>query len=754
MKRALCSYHCERNLQQMKQATECRPFPEIWGGIECTINRTSQGYFDQLAYAGHYERWASDIEKIASLGIRAVRYPVLWEEHQPAKGQEIDWEGTVARLGLIRQKGIEPIIGLLHHGSGPAYTDLLDPEFPKQLAAYARQVAEQFPWVNYYTPVNEPLTTARFSGLYGFWYPHHTKDTSFVKMLLHQMKAVILCMQAIRQVNPRARLVQTEDLAKTYSGPALAYQAAFENERRWLSFDLLCGKVLPGTTMYNYLQRLGITAAELHFFEQHACPPDILGMNYYLTSERYLDDRLELHAPHTHGGNELQEYADVEAVRVPHGQPSGLKVLMEEAWERYKLPLALTECHLHCSREEQLRWLESCQQQIMELRAEGVDVKALTVWALLGSFGWDQLLTSPSMNYESGVFDISSGTARETALAPAVRQMASGKKMTHPLCNVPGWWVKDTDRKEPSAAAAAGIETEIPALPPILIIGKSGTLARAFAHICSLRNIPFVCAGRNEIDISNYKSLEALLQENRPWAVINTAGYVNIDGAEEEEENCLALNTAAPVLMASLCHLHDLPFMTFSTDQVFDGSNWSGYFENDLPHPINVYGRSKLQQEELVMALHPRSCIIRTSAFFGPWDEHNFVWRVITALQRGETVEAAGDVYVSPTYVPDLVSACLNMLIDGESGIFHLANKGSVSWAAFAKQVAKMAGLESRLVKSIPASKTGWLARRPVYSALESQKGQRMPELTDGLRRFFLERQLQPAGNALVNQGC
>ena len=123
------------------------------------------------------------------------------------------------------------------------FTDLLDKDFPVKLAAYAAQVAAKFPWVTYYTPVNEPLTTARFSGLYGFWYPHHTNEKSFVEMLLNQVKAIVLAMQAIRKINPEAQLVQTEDLSKIHSTTLLQYQAHFENERRWLTYDLLCGKM-------------------------------------------------------------------------------------------------------------------------------------------------------------------------------------------------------------------------------------------------------------------------------------------------------------------------------------------------------------------------------------------------------------------------------------------------------------------------------------------------------------------------------
>src|SRR5690606_24361344 len=165
--------------------------PESCAGIECTINRLQTGYKDQLNFNGHYTR-EGDLEAIADLGIRTIRYPILWEKQQPNKHGHIDFEWIKNQLERLRELNIDPIAGLLHHGSGPSYTNLADPAFPELFADYAGQVAERFPWINLYTPVNEPLTTARFSGLYGFWYPHEKNDVSFVRMLLNQLKGTIL----------------------------------------------------------------------------------------------------------------------------------------------------------------------------------------------------------------------------------------------------------------------------------------------------------------------------------------------------------------------------------------------------------------------------------------------------------------------------------------------------------------------------------------------------------------------------------
>ena len=165
-----------------------------------------------------------------------------------------------------------------------------------------------------YTPVNEPLTTARFSALYGLWYPHCRDFASFARALVIQCRAIAMAMSAIREVNPDARLVQTEDFGRTFSTPPLAYQARYENERRFLSLDLLCGRLTRDHPWWRTLRAAGISAHELDWF-RHQRHPDLLGLNYYLTSDRLLDHRMQRYPPHTHGGNGRHRYADVEAVR-------------------------------------------------------------------------------------------------------------------------------------------------------------------------------------------------------------------------------------------------------------------------------------------------------------------------------------------------------------------------------------------------------------------------------------------------------
>ena len=423
----------------MKQAANV----EIWGGVECTCRRVGDAYSNQLVRSGHWER-LDDLDRFAALGLRTLRYPVLWEHVAPESLDRPDWQWADERLGHLRRLGIRPIVGLVHHGSGPRYTALDQPSFAPGLARYARLVAERYPWVMDYTPVNEPLTTARFSGLYGLWYPHGRDDATFVRILLNELHATRLAMLAIREVNPAARLVQTEDLGQSHGTPALAEQLAFENHRRWLTFDILTGALTPTHPLWEYLRRHGITEQELYTFVDDPLPPDVLGLNYYATSERYLDERLPLYpGPPALRGLYHPAYVDLEALRVTGVEVAGPEALLRAAWQRYQLPLAITEAHLGCTREEQLRWLYQLWQVAGRLRASGVELRALTVWSLLGAFDWSNLLTQDGASYESGVFDVRGGQPRPTALYALVHSLIRHGDYAHPVLAGPGWWQRN-----------------------------------------------------------------------------------------------------------------------------------------------------------------------------------------------------------------------------------------------------------------------------------------------------------------------
>jgi dTDP-4-dehydrorhamnose reductase len=227
--------------------------------------------------------------------------------------------------------------------------------------------------------------------------------------------------------------------------------------------------------------------------------------------------------------------------------------------------------------------------------------------------------------------------------------------------------------------------------------------------------------------------------------VINTAGYVKVDEAENETDKCYEINLSGALNLALACERHGVQFMTFSSDLVFDGSKGKPYIESDPVNPLNIYGKSKARAEKAVLKSMPGALIIRTSAFFGPWDDYNFVKSVMNALSENKTLNVAEDVFISPTYVPDLVNISLDLLIDNEKGIWHLTNEGEITWAGLAVMVANKAGLDHRLLKICSAGEMGgWKAKRPVYSALKSQYGILMPTLKNALNRYFEEIKTAP----------
>ena len=280
-----------------------------------------------------------DLDRLAELGVRTCGIRCFGNERRLTAFDNIQWAWADERLNRLRQLRIRPIVGLLHHGSGPRYTSLLDPHFPEKLAKYATAVARRYPWVR---ALHSCKRTTN----------HCPVQLSLWSLVSARPRAAPIresTADAMPRDDPfdasdsrgesRMRfLIQTEDLGKTFSTQTLAYQAEFENERRWLTFDLLCGKVVPKTAMWDYFRWLGIDAEGVGMVHSEQTPPDVLGINHYITSERFLDERLTRYPGSIHGGNGRHFYADVEAVRVCSEGIAGPKAILKEVWERYHLP--------------------------------------------------------------------------------------------------------------------------------------------------------------------------------------------------------------------------------------------------------------------------------------------------------------------------------------------------------------------------------------------------------------------------------
>lgn len=328
-----------------------------------------------------------------------------------------------------------------------------------------------------------------------------------------------------------------------------------------------------------------------------------------------------------------------------------------------------------------------------------------------------------------------------------LQTLASGENYDHPVLDSSGWW-RRFDRLHSRAANDDSHDISVSVRHTsstghlgraLLITGATGTLGKAFARVCEQRGLSYYLLTRQELDIAEPESVTAAVERFEPWAIINAAGYVRVDDAEQDVERCMRENVSGPANLARVCAAREIPLVTFSSDLIFDGQKNEAYVERDQGSPLNVYGLSKTRAETEVLKQYSQALVIRTSAFFGPWDEYNFVHAVLRSLTRGNHFVAADDVTISPTYVPHLVNAALDLLIDGEHGIWHLANCGAATWAEFASLVAEMGGCNRTYVHGRPNASLSLAARRPSFSVLSSERGILMPSLERGLEHYFHE---------------
>jgi dTDP-4-dehydrorhamnose reductase len=420
------------------------PNLELWASPEPTFARIDdERVRDQSAETGLDARAEGDAERIAALGVTGSRVPVLWERVSPLDPHDRDYSEPQRRLDALRARGIDPIVTLLHHGSGPRFTDLLDPAFPLWFAEYAEATATAFPWVRRWTPINEPLTTARFATLYGVWYPNMRDDRAFGRAMVNQTLAQQAAMRRIRRVIPDAEFVLTDDLQRFTAGDeGVAEYVAFLRERVYLSAELVAGRVDDDHPLAAFLiGRCGVNALELGIMTRDACVPDLVAFNHYPHSERYVFSQAEA-------------AGDVPAVYVMGEASPAIGPLLRAAAERLRLPLAVGEVHVHASAPERVRWLAQQAADVVAARDDGVDIRALGAWAAFGMVDWHSLLRETAGVAEDGVYTFAGavGTPEPTLVADAIRELAATGRIDDR--GVRGWWERD-DRARPLAELCA-----------------------------------------------------------------------------------------------------------------------------------------------------------------------------------------------------------------------------------------------------------------------------------------------------------
>jgi dTDP-4-dehydrorhamnose reductase len=313
-----------------------------------------------------------------------------------------------------------------------------DSGFAAAFGRYAAAVARRYPWIDTYLPVNEPLTTARFAGLYGLWHPNERSERSFIQLLLAQCLAIREAMRAIRGVRPDARLVVNDDVGRTFGPSRLSAVVDFLNERRWLTWDLLCGLVDEHHPMWPMLAESPDARATLRDLLERPCPPDLVGVDHYVTSDRYVDDRIDSFSPHLRPSADSPAYVDVEAVRIAGLPSGGMERAIHDTWDRYRRPIALTEVSLTGEPEDEAAWWMDAWTAAVKARETGVDLVSVTAWAIVGSSGWDSLLCADTCEYAPGCFDVRATPPSPRPVAYAVRARALGDEKI--ASDHIGWW--------------------------------------------------------------------------------------------------------------------------------------------------------------------------------------------------------------------------------------------------------------------------------------------------------------------------
>jgi dTDP-4-dehydrorhamnose reductase len=251
----------------------------------------------------------------------------------------------------------------------------------------------------------------------------------------------------------------------------------------------------------------------------------------------------------------------------------------------------------------------------------------------------------------------------------------------------------------------------------IAVLGAWGQLGSAFVRLLPDDTVPVT---RAELDLGRPDQIDAWVSAARPELVINCAAYTAVDAAEGDPEGARLVNATAVGRLAESTAAHGIGLVTFSTDYVFDGTKPTGYVESDHPSPLNVYGSTKLEGEELVIEANPDALVVRTSWVLSG-THRNFASTMLDLISRG-AVGVVDDQHGRPTLVDDLAPATMGAVNARASGVLHLANQGQTTWCGLAREVAEIAGLDPSLVTPITTEEFPRPARRPANSVLDSER--------------------------------
>lgn len=345
-------------------------------GIECSAPTIAGGYRqDELLKTGHWTRYAEDLALIAAFGIRSLRYGVPF--HVVARDpKRLDWTWTDGAFGALRDTGLEPIADLLHFGVPDDIRGIGDPAMPARFLEFAGAFAERYPWVRRYTPVNEPLITARFSAQFGWWNERRSDERSFVRALDNVVTCTVGAMIAIRERRPDAIFLQS-DACESYQAaePGAEAAVAFLNERRFVGWDLTYGR-RPAESVVAWLTENGLGEDRLAWFAEHGSSEGcIVGHDYY-------------------SGNEWLVAADGAARAVGPDDLRGYAAVAREHDAHFGLPFMLSETNWDGPGAG--AWLARTWNDTLRLRREGAAVRGYIWYGFVDHVDWDSALRIPA----------------------------------------------------------------------------------------------------------------------------------------------------------------------------------------------------------------------------------------------------------------------------------------------------------------------------------------------------------------------
>lgn len=278
----------------------------------------------------------------------------------------------------------------------------------------------------------------------------------------------------------------------------------------------------------------------------------------------------------------------------------------------------------------------------------------------------------------------------------------------------------------------------------ILVTGVKGQLGHDVVNELEKRGIEAVGVDIEEMDITDAVSVDKVIREAAPDAVIHCAAYTAVDAAEENQELCRKVNADGPRNIARICRELDIKLLQVSTDYVFEGTGERPWEPEDECKPKSVYGRTKYEGELAVKELMDKYFIVRIAWVFGI-NGKNFVKVMLNLAKTHDTIRVVNDQFGSPTYTYDLARLLVDMILTDKYGTYHATNEGDCSWYEFACAIFEEAGVKVNVVP-VTSEEYGAKANRPFNSRMSKDKltqmgFERLPKWQDALHRYIEELQ-------------